>query len=66
MRDDFCAVILTHGRPNKIPTYDTLRRSGYTGPIFFVLDNEDKTLKEHEKKYGKDYFKKANKDKKKQ
>ncbi len=31
MRDDFCAFILTHGRPDKVLTYRTLRRAGYRG-----------------------------------
>lgn len=43
MRDDFCAFILTHGRPDKVLTYRTLRRAGYTGKIFIVVDDEDKT-----------------------
>lgn len=43
MRDDFCAFILTHGRPGKVLTYRTLRRAGYTGKIFIVVDDEDKT-----------------------
>ncbi|MEW3551668.1 hypothetical protein MZV21_26770 [Escherichia coli] len=38
MRDDFCAFILTHGRPDKVLTYRTLRRAGYTGKIFIVVD----------------------------
>ncbi|EFN6257501.1 hypothetical protein FVI12_21595 [Escherichia coli] len=45
MRDDFCAFILTHGRPDKVLTYRTLRRAGYTGKIFIVVDDEDKTRK---------------------
>ena len=43
MRDDFCAFILTHGRPYKVHTYQTLRKAGYTGKIYIVIDNEDKT-----------------------
>ncbi|EFI4081186.1 TPA: hypothetical protein J5F60_004390 [Escherichia coli] len=43
MRDDFCVFILTHGRPDKVLTYRTLRRAGYTGKIFIVVDDEDKT-----------------------
>ncbi|EFC6976332.1 hypothetical protein DFZ72_21860 [Escherichia coli] len=39
MRDDFCAFILTHGRPDKVLTYRTLRRAGYTGKIFIVVDD---------------------------
>lgn len=49
---DFVAFILTHGRPNKVYTYKTLRRSGYTGRIVIVTDNEDKTLDEYLKKFG--------------
>lgn len=36
--------ILTHGRPNKQFTYATLRRLNYTGPIKFVVDDEDPTI----------------------
>jgi hypothetical protein len=50
--DDFCALILTHGRPGNVKTYATLERHGYTGPVFFVVDDEDKTLPEYRKRYG--------------
>src|SRR5574343_1198644 len=43
MIEDFCAFILTHGRPDKVYTYKTLRKHGYTGPIYLVIDDEDKT-----------------------
>ena len=52
MRDDFCAFILTHGRPNNVITYDRLRAHGYTGKIFFVIDDEDKTASEYYEKFG--------------
>lgn len=42
--EDFAAFILTHGRPDRVFTYDSLRRSGYTGRIVFVLDDEDSTV----------------------
>lgn len=51
---DFCVFILTHGRPNKVVTFDTLRNNGYDGPIFIVIDNEDKTANEYYKKFGKE------------
>lgn len=54
MRDDFCVFILTHGRPSKVMTYKTLRRSGYTGKIFIVVDDEDKTIAKYKEKYGED------------
>ena len=44
---DFCAFILTHGRPDRVYTYDTLRRCGYTGRIVIVIDDEDKTADEY-------------------
>jgi len=52
MRDDFCAFILTHGRPDRVHTYDTLKRAGYTGKIFIVIDDEDKTEAEYRKRFG--------------
>jgi hypothetical protein len=52
MRDDFCAFILTHGRPDRVHTYNTLMRSGYTGKVFIVIDDEDKTEAEYRARYG--------------
>jgi hypothetical protein len=50
--DDFCAFILTHGRPNNVITYNTLRKHGYTGKIYIIIDNEDKTADEYYSRYG--------------
>ncbi|HDR2520050.1 TPA: hypothetical protein QCI08_004204 [Enterobacter ludwigii] len=52
MRDDFCAFILTNGRPEKVYTYNLLKRSGYTGKIFIVIDDEDKTRDQYLEKFG--------------
>ncbi|MBC3214248.1 GREB1-related protein [Serratia fonticola] len=52
MRDDFCAFILTHGRPDKIYTYRHLRKSGYTGKIYIVIDDEDKTRQQYIEQFG--------------
>jgi hypothetical protein len=52
MRDDFAALILTHGRPNKVHTYTTLLKKGYTGKVYIVIDNEDKTADEYYAKFG--------------
>ena len=38
---DFGAFILTHGRADRVYTVDTLKQSGYTGPLVFVIDDED-------------------------
>jgi hypothetical protein len=52
MQTDFAAFILTHGRPDRVHTYTTLRKAGYTGKIFLVIDDEDKTGDEYRAKYG--------------
>lgn len=51
---DFCIFILTHGRPDNVVTYPTLRKAGYTGKIYIVIDNEDDTADEYRKVYGDD------------
>lgn len=54
MKYNFAAFILTHGRPDKVCTYKSLRNKGYTGRIFIVIDDEDPTEKEYRKKYGEE------------
>jgi hypothetical protein len=48
----FAVFIMVHGRPDKMWTYNTLRKCGYTGKIFLVADNLDSTLDEYKKIYG--------------
>lgn len=52
MRNNFCAFILTHGRADNVMTYNILRKHGYTGRIYLVIDNEDKTANEYYNIYG--------------
>lgn len=54
MRNDFVAFILTHGRPNKVYTYNSLIKNGYTGKIIIVIDNEDSSAKEYYNNFGKE------------
>lgn len=54
MRDDFCVMILTHGRPQKVITHKSLRKQGYTGKIFLVVDDEDSTIGQYQESFGKD------------
>lgn len=54
---DFAVFILTHGRPNKVKTLQTLKRCGYSGKIYFIVDNEDKSINEYIKNYGIDNVK---------
>ena len=54
---DFAVFILTHGRPNNVKTTATLKRCGYTGPIYYIVDNEDKTVDEYVKNFGAEWVK---------
>jgi hypothetical protein len=45
--NDLIIFILTHGRPNNIYTIKSLRKSGYTGSIALIIDDEDKTEDEY-------------------
>lgn len=49
MRNDFAVFILTHGRANNVKTIPTLRKCGYTGKIYLVVDNEDEQIEEYKK-----------------
>ncbi|MEK0436043.1 MAG: hypothetical protein RLZZ530_3 [Pseudomonadota bacterium] len=51
-KNDYAVFILTHGRPDKVITYDTLINCGYTGQIYIIIDNEDKFKNEYYKKFG--------------
>lgn len=55
--NNFAVFILTHGRPDKIKTLTTLSNSGYTGAIYFIVDNEDKTLPKYIENFGEDRVK---------
>jgi len=52
MRDDFCVFILTHGRPDRVFTYETLAKVGYTGKVYIVIDDEDKAEEEYRRRFG--------------
>jgi hypothetical protein len=51
---NFAALILTHGRPDNVVTYKSLRRCGYTGKIVLVIDDKDKTLPQYKKNFGEE------------
>jgi hypothetical protein len=54
---DFAVFILTHGRPDNIKTLSTLKKCGYTGKIYFIVDNEDKSISKYIKNFGEDKVK---------
>ena len=56
MRDDFAVFILTHGRADNVVTMKVLKRGGYTGKWYMVIDNEDKDAEKYRKNYGPDHI----------
>jgi hypothetical protein len=51
---DFCALIVTHRRPDRVFTLDQLKRCGYTGKTFLVVDDLDPTLPQYIERFGSD------------
>lgn len=49
---DFAVFILTHGRPGHVITFNTLNRLGYTGRVYIIVDNEDKSVGRYKEVYG--------------
>ena len=52
MRNDFAIFILTHGRADRVRTADLLKRCGYDGRWYVVIDDEDTQEDEYRKRYG--------------
>jgi hypothetical protein len=48
----FCVFILTHGRPDNVVTFGTLERRGYTGRLYLVVDDEDKSIGRYRENFG--------------
>ena len=51
MNNNFAIFILTNGRHDRVYTYNALRKNGYTGKIYLLVDDEDKDLKGYQKLY---------------
>lgn len=52
MQSDFATFILTHGRADNVLTYNSLRKSGYTGQIYLLVDDKDKQIDQYIENYG--------------
>lgn len=57
MENNFAVFVLTHGRPDNVKTVNTLKKCGYTGHIYFIVDNEDKALEKYKKNFGEQWVK---------
>lgn len=47
LNDRFAVFILTNRRPDRVRTYQLLKRVGYTGKIYLVVDDEDPTIQQY-------------------
>lgn len=52
--NEFGVFILSHGRADRLYTYQTLRKQGYTGDIKILIDNEDDQEDDYKDIYGDD------------
>lgn len=50
--DNFAVFILTHGRPDNVITQKTLQKGGYTGKLFFIVDDEDESVEQYKANFG--------------
>ena len=50
--DKFAVFILTHGRADNVITVKTLKKCGYTGKYYIVIDDEDDQEEKYRKIYG--------------
>lgn len=50
----FAIFILSHKRADRVETYSTLRKGGYTSKIYVVVDNQDPMLDKYQERFGDD------------
>jgi hypothetical protein len=50
--DKFAVFILSHGRADNVVTYKALKKFGYTGKIYIIIDDSDKTADRYYKNFG--------------
>lgn len=55
MRNDFAVFILTHGRADNVATMGALKKGGYTGKWYMIIDNEDETVDQYRKNFGSEH-----------
>jgi hypothetical protein len=61
--DNFAVFILSHGRADNVMTHKTLRKIGYTGKIYIIIDDEDETADRYFEIFGKENVIQFNKQK---
>jgi len=53
-KNKYAIFILTYGRPDGVVTIPILEKCGYTGKIYLVVDDSDKSLEKYKENYGDD------------
>ncbi len=48
---DFAVFVLTYGRSDRVVTYETLKKQGYTGKVYFICSEDDKELEVYKNLY---------------
>jgi hypothetical protein len=49
---EFCIFILTHGRPDNVITYKTLKKLNSKIDLYLIIDNEDKYINEYKENFN--------------
>lgn len=52
IRNDFAVFILSNGRADNVLTLKSLRKFGYTGKIYLLIDDQDKQIKQYKENFG--------------
>lgn len=52
MSRKFATFILTHGRADRVLSYHALKKGGYTGQIYLLVDDEDKQAEQYIDRFG--------------
>jgi len=52
IKTEFAVFILSFGRPDRVYTYDTLRRLGFNGKIYIICSDDDANLSEYKQRFG--------------
>lgn len=50
-RKEYCALIVTSRRANRVLTYNSLRKQGYTGEIYLVLQEDEEQMEQYKALY---------------
>lgn len=54
MADDFAVMILTHGRADAVVTDISLMKAGYTGKVYYIVDDLDDQVDRYKELYGEE------------